>query len=233
MKKAMSTAEKKQAAANEAAAYIKDGMKIGIGTGSTINMLSVALKKRIDEEGINVTCVAPSFDSKLFCEKIGLPLADITSVDKLDIVFDGADEVDDNLNGIKGGGASQTMEKILAGLAKKYVFVIDDSKKVKRIGEKTPVPIEVIPAAWRLVRNSLIEMGFSPEIRIAKDKDGPVVTDNGNYVIDIMISENDDVAKINREIKLLPGALETALFVDIASVACIGTDDGVNVIVRQ
>lgn len=175
MKDANANSAKKQLAGEWAATLIQNGMTIGIGTGSTVFFFVQALKKRMNDEGLEFTGVVTSFQTRVLCEELGFNLKDISSVDKLDIAVDGADEVDNSFNGIKGGGAAQTLEKVVAGLAEKYVFIIDDGKKVNRLGEGFPVPVEVIPQAWRSVRNSIQKMGFDSEVRMAKRKDGPVL----------------------------------------------------------
>ncbi len=230
MKEASANSEKKRLAGEYAATLIENGMTVGIGTGSTVFFFVKALKKRMDEENLEFTGVVTSFQTRCLCEELGIKLVDVSSVDKLDIAVDGADEVDPELNGIKGGGAAQTIEKVVAGLAEKYVFIIDETKKVSYLGETFPIPVEVIPQAWRSVRNSIKKMGFDSEIRIAKRKDGPVITDNGNFVLDVTIGRKVDIDKLNKDITMLPGVLETGLFIGYGDIACVGTDNGVEVI---
>ena len=119
---------------------------------------------------------------------------------------------------------------MIAALAKRYVFIIDDGKKVGRLGESFPVPVEVIPQAWRLVKNSIAKLGFQSEIRIAKRKDGPVITDNGNFVLDVALDKECDIAKLNNLITMIPGVLETGFFIGYADTVCVGTDNGVEVL---
>lgn len=230
MKSESANSSKKQIAGEYAAKFIENGMTIGIGTGSTVFFFVQALKKRMDEEGLKFRGVVTSFQTRTLCEELGIPLVDVSSVDKLDIAVDGADEVDNNFNGIKGGGAAQTLEKVVAGLAERYVFIIDDSKKVNRLGETFPVPVEVIPAAWRSVKNAIAKMGFASEIRIAKRKDGPVVTDNGNFVLDVTLDKEYDLCDLNTKITLLPGVLETGFFIGYGDTVVIGHDDGAEVL---
>lgn len=232
MKDANANSAKKQIAGEWAANLVKDGMTIGIGTGSTVFFFVKALKKRIEEENLKFTGVVTSFQTRVLCEELGFDLKDISSVDKLDIAVDGADEVDDDFNGIKGGGAAQTLEKVVAGLAEKYVFIIDDGKKVDRLGKGFPVPVEVIPQAWRSVKNSIEKMGYKSEVRIAKRKDGPVITDNGNFVLDIMIDKEADIVELNSKITMLPGVLETGFFIGYADTVCIGHEDGVEILTK-
>ncbi len=230
MKCENANSEKKQRAGEWAAQLVENGMTVGIGTGSTVYFFVKALKKRMDEENLRFTGVVTSFQTRCLCDELGFDLKDISSVDSLDIAVDGADEVDPDFNGIKGGGAAQTLEKVVAALAKKYVFIIDDGKKVGRLGESFPVPVEVIPQAWRLVKNSIAKLGFQSEIRIAKRKDGPVITDNGNFVLDVALDKECDIAKLNNLITMIPGVLETGFFIGYADTVCVGTDNGVEVL---
>ncbi len=230
MKSANANSTKKQLAGEWAATLVENGMTIGIGTGSTVFFFIQALKKRIDEEGLKFKCVSTSFQTRCICEELGFEIMDISSVDKLDLAVDGADEVDDDFNGIKGGGAAQTLEKVVAALAERYAFIIDESKKVSVLGSTFPVPVEVIPQAWRLAKNEIKKLGYDSEIRMAKRKDGPVITDNGNFVLDITLDGKTDINELNNKITMIPGVLETGLFIGYADTVCIGTDDGVKIL---
>lgn len=230
MKCENANSEKKQRAGEWAASLVENGMTIGIGTGSTVYFFVKALKKRMEEEGLRFTGVVTSFQTRCLCEEMGFDLKDVSSVDALDIAVDGADEVDGNFNGIKGGGAAQTLEKVVAALAKRYVFIIDDGKLTDKLGSSFPVPVEVIPQAWRLVKNSIAKLGFNSDIRIAKRKDGPVITDNGNFVLDIVLDKEYDIEKLNTAITMIPGVLETGFFIGYADTVCVGTDNGVDIL---
>lgn len=230
MKCENANSEKKQRAGEWAAQLVEDGMTIGIGTGSTVYFFVKALKKRMEEENLHFTGVVTSFQTRCLCEEMGFDLKDISSVDALDIAVDGADEVDGAFNGIKGGGAAQTLEKVVAALAKRYVFIIDDGKLTDKLGASFPVPVEVIPQAWRLVKNSIAKLGFNSDIRIAKRKDGPVITDNGNFVLDIVLDKDYDIEKLNKEITMIPGVLETGFFIGYADTVCVGTDNGIEIL---
>lgn len=230
MKCENANSEKKQRAGEWAASLVENGMTIGIGTGSTVYFFVKALKKRMDEENLRFTGVVTSFQTRCLCEEMGFVLKDISSVAALDLAVDGADEVDGNFNGIKGGGAAQTLEKVVAALAKRYVFIIDDGKLTDKLGSSFPVPVEVIPQAWRLVKNSIAKLGFDSDIRIAKRKDGPVITDNGNFVLDIVLDKEYDIEKLNTAITMIPGVLETGFFIGYADTVCVGTDNGINIL---
>ena len=229
MKEASANEGLKRAAGEWAAALVTDGMTVGIGTGSTVYFFAKKLKQRMEEEGLRFTGVVTSFSTKCLCEELGIPTVDMASVEELDLAVDGADEVDDGLNAIKGGGAAQTLEKIAAGLAREYVLIIDEGKRTPYLGKGFPVPVEVIPAAWRSVRKKLRDMGYEAQLRMAKRKDGPVVTDNGNLILDMTLTGPvQDISELNRQITLLPGVLETGFFIGYAHKVCVSGADGLH-----
>lgn len=221
---------KKKMAGYAAAMLVTNGMTVGIGTGSTVYFIIQRLKERIAEEGLCFKAVPTSVPTRILCIEAGFDVGAIEDHSRLDIAFDGADRIDEALNAIKGGGAAQTREKVVAAMADDFVLVADDSKLVERLGGDVDVPVEVIPDSWRSVKRYLEEMGYLPRLRQAKCKDGVVVTDNGNYVLDIRLKDNESFESQNNKITLLPGVLEVGIFAGIASAAYIGTDNGVRVI---
>lgn len=224
---------KKRRAGIKAAEFVKDGMLVGIGTGSTVFYVMSELKRRADEENLSFIAVPSSFPTKILCERFGFKIKSLEDCDRLDIAFDGADNVDFSLNAIKGGGAAQTAEKVFAYMAEKFVIVADESKYSEHLKSDYAVPVEVVPYAWKSVKRALEKMGYNAELRNAECKDGLVITDNGNYILDIHLQGDEDLALINKEITMLPGVLEVGIFVGIASVACIGTENGVGVIYKS
>ena len=229
MKEASANSELKKAAGYWAAQLVKDGMTVGIGTGSTAVFFAEKLKERMEQEQLRFYGVATSFSTKCLCDQLGIPMLDMASVEKLDLAVDGADEVDANLNAIKGGGAAQTLEKIAAGLAGHYVSIIDEGKWAPYLAKNFPVPVEVVPAAWRSVKKRIGEMGFDVCLRMAKFKDGPVVTDNGNLILDITLGHEVDVEQLNQSITMLPGVLETGFFIGYADEVCVSTKNGLEI----
>ncbi|MBM7582430.1 ribose 5-phosphate isomerase A [Caldicoprobacter guelmensis] len=211
-----------------AADLVKDGMTVGIGTGSTAAFFIEELGRRV-KEGLIIRGVPTSYQAKLMCYKYGIPLLDPSLVDRLDIAIDGADEIDYSLNAIKGGGAANTIEKIVAAMADEFVIIADHSKLVERLAVSFPVPVEVIPAALGLVMRKVKEIGARPELRMAVRKAGPVVTDNGNFMVDLYFDEAPDVYWLNRVLKSIPGVVETGLFLGMAHKALIAWEDGVEV----
>lgn len=179
-------------------------------------------------------CVPTSFQSRQLITKNELILSDLERTPLLDIAIDGADEVDSQLNCIKGGGACQFQEKIVASCAKEFIIVADDRKNSEELGEswKRGVPIEVLPVAYRPVKLRIEEkVGGKAVLRMAENKAGPIVTDNGNFVLDWLFDKPCVWHEINTAIKLIPGVVETGLFLNMAKVAYFGKADG-SVIVK-
>jgi ribose 5-phosphate isomerase A len=153
----------------------------------------------------------------------GVPVVTLDDVDAIDIAIDGADEIDPNRNLIKGGGGAHTHEKVIASVAMNFVVIADDSKLVTRLGARAPVPVEVIPMAVSPVLRCLRSIGGSPEVRMGIRKDGPVLTDEGNFIIDAHFDGIDDPASLERAIDAIPGVLENGLFVGMAGVVLIAS----------
>lgn len=232
----MSSAEagKKAAAYKAVDNHVKDNQVIGIGSGSTIVYAVERLAQRVRDEHLKVKCVPTSFQSRQLITKNELILSDLERTPLLDIAIDGADEVDSQLNCIKGGGACQFQEKIVASCAKEFIIVADDRKNSEELGEswKRGVPIEVLPVAYRPVKLRIEEkVGGKAVLRMAENKAGPIVTDNGNFVLDWLFDKPCVWHEINTAIKLIPGVVETGLFLNMAKVAYFGKADG-SVIVK-
>jgi ribose 5-phosphate isomerase A len=221
---------KKKAAYTVVDKYIKSGMALGIGSGSTVVYVVERLIQRVKEENLKVvTCVPTSFQSKQLIEQGGLPLGTIDQFPELDLAIDGADEVDAHLNCIKGGGACQLQEKIVAACAKTFIVVADYRKNSTVLGEqwKQGVPIEVLPLAYRPVAKKIEKLGGKPVLRMCKGgKAGPIVTDNGNFVIDADFGQIKDPRTLEQHLKQIPGIIETGLFINMAEIAFFGNADG-------
>lgn len=222
MKAASANIEAKRAAGRKAAQIVTDGMRIGAGTGSTAVEFIKALSDRVRSEGLRVEVVPTSFQSRVLCLQCGLPVLDPTFVRELDLCVDGADEVDQRLNAIKGGGACHTFEKVVASLAKRFVLVVDESKLVRNIGERFPVPIEVLPSALGLVTREIEKLGFTCALREGSGKDGPVVSDNGNLILDVTTGVIADPAALSKELDRIPGLVGHGLFVGMVSSVIVG-----------
>ncbi|CAI9736198.1 ribose-5-phosphate isomerase [Octopus vulgaris] len=209
--------------------HVNDNQVIGIGSGSTIAYAVERLAQRVEEEKLTVKCVPTSFQSRQLIMHANLPLSDLERTPELDISIDGADEVDNQLNCIKGGGACQFQEKIVASCAKDFIIIADYRKDSENLGQKWKrgVPIEVLPVAYRPVKLKIEAMlGGVAKLRMAEYKAGPIVTDNGNFVLDWLFEEHADWVEVNTAIKLIPGVVETGLFLNLAKVAYFGNADG-------
>jgi len=210
--------------------FVRDSHVVGIGSGSTVVYAVERLLQRVREEKLNVVCVPTSYQATQLIVSGGLTLSDLSRHPVLDVDIDGADEVDASLNLIKGGGACQTQEKIVASCAKQFVVIADYRKESKKLGEqwKKGVPIEVLPFACIPVSNRIVTLGGRPALRMGQQKAGPVVTDNGNFVIDadFGVIEPGAVSDLNLKLKMIPGVVETGLFVGMACKAFFGQADG-------
>jgi ribose 5-phosphate isomerase A len=220
----------KQAAAIRAVNdFVLAGQVVGIGSGSTIVYAIHRLAERCREEGLSIKCVPTSFQSKILLSELGLPLSDLTLTPVLDVAIDGADEVDPELNCIKGGGGCMMQEKLVALAASKFVLIADYSKQSERLGARwhRGVPVEVLPGAYVTVSASVRALGGSPKLRMAgASKAGPVVTDNGLFILDCEFGEIENPAALHSQLKQICGVLETGLFPRVAVRAYFGREDG-------
>ncbi|MDR2956359.1 MAG: ribose 5-phosphate isomerase A [Prevotella sp.] len=203
--------EGKERVAKEIAAKIKDGDVLGAGSGSTVYIALLAIAERIKNEDLEIEIIPASQEISMACNQLGIQ--QITLLDKKpDWTFDGADEVDENNNLIKGRGGAMFKEKLLIRNSSKTYIIIDESKFVTRLGSKFPVPIEVFPTALLYVESEVRKLGASRiELRLAKGKDGPIVTENGNYILDAWFDSIDNT--MERQIKEITGVIESGLFI--------------------
>lgn len=216
----------KKAAGEAAAALVEDGHRVGLGTGSTTAFALVALGRRVREEGLRIVGAPTSFAAERLARKHGVPLATLDELDALDVAFDGADEVDPDFALIKGRGAAHTREKVIAALAERFVVLIDPSKLVERLGTRMPVPVEVLPMAATPVTRALARLGAQPELRMGRRKDGPVVSDQGFWIVDAYFDGIDDPAALDRAILAIPGVLDHGLFIDMTTDVLVGEPGG-------
>ena len=213
----------KQRVGIEAAQMVETGSVVGLGTGSTAVFVIEELGRRVREEGLKIIGIPTSYDSDVLARQYGIPIRTLDDVDHIDIAIDGADEVDPQKQLIKGGGAAHTREKIIDGLAERFVVVVDDTKLVERLGTKFPVPVEVLPLALNPVLKHLGALGGMPELRTGGGKKvGPVITDQGNMVIDVRFDHIDDPGALETTINNIPGVLDNGLFVDLATDILVG-----------
>lgn len=224
------TDESKRIVGEAAAALVEDGMRLGLGTGSTTAEALRALGRRIQNEGLHVVGVPTSFAAERLAREHGIPLTTLDEMDRLDLALDGADEVfvddDGAIHLIKGRGAAHTREKVVASVADRFIVLVDPSKEVERLGAKMPVPVEVLPMAEAPVARALVKLGGVPELRMGQKKDGPVVTDQGFWILDARFDAVADPAALDRALHAIPGVLDHGLFVGLATEVLVGEADG-------
>jgi ribose 5-phosphate isomerase A len=212
--KAQALNSAKRAAGYQAADMIQDGMIVGLGTGSTVYYMIERLAVRVNG-GLRVMGIPTSFQTAIRARESGIPLTTLDDHPVIDIAVDGADEVDPKLRLIKGRGAAHLREKCVAAAAKHFVVVVDEQKVVKTLS--TQVPVEVLPFAIMPVMAQLRRLGCEPVIREAVKKDGPVITDNGNFVVDCKFAEIKNPGQLEAAIAEIPGVMESGLFCGFAA----------------
>ena len=214
----------KEAVASAAVDQIQDGMILGLGSGSTAALMIQALGKKISEGEIkDVVGVTTSFQGEVLASELGIPLKSLSAVSRIDLAIDGADEVDPSFQLIKGGGACHVQEKLVASLADRFVVVVDSTKIVKKLNLSFLLPVEVLPVAWKQVKNQLEDFGAKSHLRMAVNKAGPVVTDQGNLILDLKFKEGiEGPVKLESQINNIPGVLENGLFVNMTDEVLVG-----------
>ncbi|GAA0223805.1 ribose-5-phosphate isomerase RpiA [Haladaptatus pallidirubidus] len=225
MKSTGGSDEAKRNAGESAAEAVKDGMVVGLGTGSTAAHAIRAIGRAVDA-GMDIRGVPTSFQSRQLARKEGIPLTDLDSVSEIDLAIDGTDQFAGG-SLIKGGGAAHAREKVVDSAAKRFLVVADPSKEAERLDH--PVPVEVLPPARTTVAADIRELGGEPTLREAERKDGPVVTDNGNLVLDCSFGEIHSPRELTRSLASIPGVVEHGLFVGMADEIHVGTDDGAEI----
>lgn len=213
----------KQAVAQTAAARVTSGAVVGLGTGSTTALMIQCLGERLAKgELANIKGVPTSFQASVLAKQYGIPLVTLDEVEKIDLAIDGADEVDPQKNLIKGGGAAHTREKVVDALADLFIVVVDSSKLVDQLGSTFPVPVEVLPMALTPVMRAVTRLGGEPQLRMGVKKDGPVITDQGNMVLDVKFAAIPDPAELEKTLNNIPGVVENGIFVNLAKVILVG-----------
>ena len=229
-----SQTEAKRAAGEAAAALVEDGMRLGLGTGSTTAFAIKAIGRRV-HEGLEVTGVPTSYAAERLARIAGVPTVSLDALGldalpsaqrPLDLAFDGADEVGPGLDLIKGRGAAHVREKVVASLAARFVVLIDASKEVERLGTTQPVPVEVLPFAEPAVARALRTLGAEPELRMGERKDGPVVTDQGLWILDAQFDGIDEPGPLAVALDGIPGVLGHGLFLGLTTDVIVGESGG-------
>jgi ribose 5-phosphate isomerase A len=225
----MTQDEAKLLVAKRAVEFVRDGMAVGLGTGTTATLFIRELGKRV-QDGLKIRCVASSEASRQLGLSLGMDVTTLDELPELDVYIDGADEVARipglGLALIKGGGGALLREKIVASAAKQFIVVVDSTKVVEHLG-KFPLPVEVIKMALPLVQPKLAALGLNPKLRKAKTGEGPYLTDEGNYILDCACGVIADPAAVAAEIRAIVGVVEHGLFLKMATLALVAGEDGV------
>ncbi len=220
---------KKERAAESAVALVKDGMVVGLGTGSTAELVISRLGERVKREGLDILGVPTSLRAEMIAIESGIRVTTLSEHPSLDICIDGADQVDSGLNLVKGGWGSHTREKIVARASKKFVVCVDDSKLVERLNR--PVPVEVLPYAVRVVEAQVRELGGVPLLRKESNRGGYFITEGGNLIIDADFGVIEDPEELAVALSSIVGAIEHGIFTN-ASEVHVGGEGGVEVLRR-
>lgn len=214
----------KKLAGEKAATYIKPGMIVGLGTGSTVYYTIMKLGQLV-KEGLEVVCVSTSNESTKLAKGLGINVVPFNEVKYVDLTIDGADEVDKNLDGIKGGGGALLFEKLVASVSKEIIWVVDESKLVETLGE-FKLPIEVVKFSYDKVIEKLKKKGYKPLLRMTESND-IYITDDNNYILDLEMKRIENPVELNKELKLISGVIETGLFTNMANKVIVGYKDSI------
>lgn len=220
--------ESKKIAGEKAAEFVKDGMVVGLGTGSTVYYTIKRLGEMV-ANGLKIKAVSTSNSTTKVAKELMIPLITLNETDYIDITIDGADEVDNSLNGIKGGGGALLYEKLVSISSKKVIWVVDSSKRVNKLG-KFPLPVEVIPFAYKHVLAKLKAMSFSSTVRMSNNNF--FVTDGQHYIIDLYLSEIQNLSELENTLNSMSGIVENGLFLNIADTLVVGNEGSVEIINR-
>ncbi|USK62051.1 ribose-5-phosphate isomerase RpiA [Peribacillus asahii] len=201
--------DEKQIVGEKAAEFVKDGMVVGIGTGSTV-FYTIQKLGQLVKEGLSIKGIPTSVQTEELAKELGIPLTSFSEIESIDIAIDGADEVNSELELIKGGGGALLREKIIARAAKTFIVVADSSKRVEKLGAFR-LPVEVIPFGYEMTEKHIRAIGLVPEIRL--NRENPFITENGNYIFDCEISEHVQPERLERMLNMIPGVVENGLFV--------------------
>lgn len=221
----------KQQVGQKAVEFIKDGMIVGLGTGSTVYYLVEALAEKVKDQQLSIRCVTTSNRTKQHAESLGIQIEDLDAVPYIDLTIDGADEFDPNFNGIKGGGAAHLYEKIVASNSKETIWIVDESKQVDQLG-KFPLPVEVIKYGSEKLFEKLDQDGLNPSWRLNESKE-KLLTDDNNYVIDLNLKIIDNPQALAQQLSTYVGVVEHGLFLNMTNKVIVGYPDGPKVLSKK
>lgn len=219
----------KKLAAEKAVEYVESGMTLGLGTGSTVEY---ALKKlgEMVKNGLDIKGIPTSMHTRKIAKEESISLTTLEENPEIDLTIDGADEVDSELNLIKGGGGALTREKIVAYHSKREIIVIDETKVVKALGIDFPLPVEVVKYGWPSTKNKLEEFGCNVKLR--KIMEDPYITDNSNYILDCEFVRIDNPEQLEVDINNIPGVVENGLFIGLTDDVIVGSKQGIKTLTR-
>ena len=220
-------------AASEAVKHVKDRFVVWLGSGNTAAYAIKEMGRRIRHEKWRILGVPTSYQALRLAVGSGIPITTLEEHSQLDLTIDGADQIDRDLNLIKGRGGALTREKIVASATKQLVIVAEQTKLVEKLGKNQPLPIEVLPFALPIVMRKIEEIGGEPILREGEGKVGPVVTDNGNLIVDANFGLIDSPKELNLKLKSIPGVIETGLFIEMADFVYVGKPKGVDRLKRE
>lgn len=216
----------KEAAGRAAAEFVRDGMTVGLGTGSTVYFTLQRLGERVRADKLDIVGVPTSVDTEVKARAFGIPLATLSEVESIDLTIDGADEIDARFDMIKGGGGALLREKVVAALSKHEVIVVDRSKVVERLGVRFLLPVEVVPFARATVARKIAQLGATWTLRMRVGKE-VYLTDNGNEILDCKFPGGiADAPRLERALDEIPGVVESGLFIGLAHTLILGDEEG-------
>ncbi|EPX8801292.1 ribose-5-phosphate isomerase RpiA [Listeria monocytogenes] len=220
----------KKLAGEKACEWIEEGMIVGLGTGSTVYYTIEKLGQMVNN-GLHITGVATSDETTKQAEKLGIPLKSLNDVTEIDVTIDGADEIDTNFQGIKGGGGALLREKMVASASLKNIWVVSEEKLVRTLG-KFPLPLEVIPFGWKQIERTLAKEQIQTNLRKQSNEE-VYVTNNGNYILDIVNQSFKDAEMWQEKLAQIPGVVEHGLFLDYVDVIICGKANGETEIIKK
>ncbi|MBP0725701.1 ribose-5-phosphate isomerase RpiA [Bacillus sp. RG28] len=218
----------KQIVGEKAAEYVKDGMIVGLGTGSTVFYTIKKLGEMVNQ-GLSIKGIPTSIQTETLARELKIPLVNFSEVDCIDVAIDGADEIDSDLNLIKGGGGALLREKIIAKAANTFIVVADSTKIVESLGS-FPLPVEVVPFGYEMTKKQIIQLGIEPTLRQVNNH--PYKTDNGNYIFDCEISSIFHASELEKGLNMIPGVVENGLFVKMVD-AVITLDSKKDIVIKK
>lgn len=213
----------KRVAGEYAVNLIKSGFVTGIGTGSTVYYFIQALAKKV-KDGLDIKATVTSKQSARLAQELGISLIDLNDINYIDITVDGADEVDDQLQLIKGGGGALLQEKMVAAASNKLVIITDEKKVVPQLG-KFPLPVEIIPYGWKQTQKHIANLSCN-KIILREAEGKPFITDHGHYILDCHFEKIDNASLLSKKLNAIPGVVENGLFIDMASAVIVARSDG-------